>query len=157
MSHIAHPLEGAVDASMLGLRQIAFLLQDFEIGLGDGDRRIELVRGVRQELLEDCQSPSHWSSSDTRNEIGEKAQAKEQDRCKQKDDGQQKVEDAVADLPEKQRTALILCREGELSYEEIGAVLGTSLQATKSLIHRARETLKAKLKPYLETGTWERK
>jgi RNA polymerase sigma-70 factor (ECF subfamily) len=65
-----------------------------------------------------------------------------------------KVEEAVGDLPEKQRTALILCREGELSYEEIAAVLGTSLQATKSLIHRARETLRERLKPYLETGKW---
>lgn len=66
----------------------------------------------------------------------------------------QKVEEAVRDLPEKQRTALLLCREGELSYEEIAGVLGTSLQATKSIIHRARETLKARLKPYLGTGEW---
>ena len=65
-----------------------------------------------------------------------------------------KVDEALADLPEKQRTALSLCRDGELSYEEIADVLGTSLQATKSLIHRARETLKARLKPYLKTGQW---
>lgn len=65
-----------------------------------------------------------------------------------------KVQAALDDLPEKQRTALILCREGELSYEEIATVLDTSLQATKSLIHRARETLKARLKPYLRTGEW---
>ncbi len=67
-----------------------------------------------------------------------------------------KVEEALADLPEKQRTALLLCREGELSYEEIATVLGTSLQATKSLIHRAREVLKARLKPYLRSGDWSR-
>lgn len=66
----------------------------------------------------------------------------------------EKVDEALADLPEKQRTALALCREGELSYEEIADVLGTSLQATKSLIHRARETLKSRLKPYLQTGQW---
>jgi RNA polymerase sigma-70 factor (ECF subfamily) len=66
-----------------------------------------------------------------------------------------KVDEALRDLPEKQRTALLLCREGELGYEEIAAVLGTSLQATKSLIHRARETLKARLKPYLSTGAWD--
>lgn len=68
----------------------------------------------------------------------------------------EKVEEALADLPDKQRTALLLCREGELSYEEIAAVLGTSLQATKSLIHRAREILKARLKPYLRSGEWSR-
>ena len=66
-----------------------------------------------------------------------------------------KVDEALSNLPEKQRTALALCREGELSYDEIAEVLGTSLQATKSLIHRARETLKARLKPYLKSGDWE--
>lgn len=66
------------------------------------------------------------------------------------------VEEALATLPEKQRTALILCREGELSYEEIATVLQTSLQATKSLIHRARETLKGRIKPYLGSGEWHR-
>jgi RNA polymerase sigma-70 factor, ECF subfamily len=65
-----------------------------------------------------------------------------------------KVEAALAALPEKQRVALVLCREGELSYEEIAAVLGVTVPATKSLIHRARETLKARLKPYLRTGEW---
>jgi RNA polymerase sigma-70 factor, ECF subfamily len=68
---------------------------------------------------------------------------------------ERKVDEAVAALPETQRTALELCRQEELSYEEIAAVLGCSLSATKSLIHRARETLKAKLKPYLQTGVWE--
>jgi RNA polymerase sigma-70 factor (ECF subfamily) len=67
---------------------------------------------------------------------------------------QQKVEEAIAALPENQRTALLLCRQDELSYEEMAAVLGCSLSATKSLIHRARETLKARLKPYLQSGIW---
>jgi RNA polymerase sigma-70 factor (ECF subfamily) len=66
----------------------------------------------------------------------------------------QKVESALASLPEKQRTALLLCREGDVSYEAIAEVLGCSLSATKSLIHRARETLKEQLKPYLRTGVW---
>ena len=65
------------------------------------------------------------------------------------------IEAALRDLPEKQRSAIVLCREGELSYEEIAEVLGTSLQATKSLIHRGREVLKARLKPYLQSGAWD--
>jgi RNA polymerase sigma-70 factor, ECF subfamily len=69
----------------------------------------------------------------------------------------EKVDAALASLPESQRTALLLCRQEELSYEEIAAVLGCSLSATKSLIHRARETLKLRLKPYLLTGVWEEK
>ena len=65
-----------------------------------------------------------------------------------------KVEEAIADLPEKQRTALLMCRHEEFSYEEIARVVGCSLSATKSLIHRARETLKERLKPYLRSGAW---
>ena len=66
----------------------------------------------------------------------------------------QKIEEALAELPENQRTAILLCRQDELSYEEIAEVLDCSLSATKSLIHRGREYLKEKLKPYLQTGDW---
>lgn len=66
-----------------------------------------------------------------------------------------KIEEALTELPENQRTAILLCRQDELSYEEIAEVLDCSLSATKSLIHRGRETLKEKLKPYLQTGDWK--
>ena len=65
-----------------------------------------------------------------------------------------KIEEALAELPENQRTAILLCRQDELSYEEIAGILDCSLSATKSLIHRGRETLKEKLKRYLQTGEW---
>ena len=65
-----------------------------------------------------------------------------------------KIEEALAALPENQRTAILLCRQDELSYEEIAQILGCSLSATKSLIHRGRETLKERLKPYLKSGDW---
>jgi RNA polymerase sigma-70 factor, ECF subfamily len=65
-----------------------------------------------------------------------------------------KIEEALAALPENQRLAILLCRQDELSYEEISHILGCSLSATKSLIHRGRETLKQQLKPYLRTGAW---
>jgi RNA polymerase sigma-70 factor (ECF subfamily) len=68
---------------------------------------------------------------------------------------EQKVGQALAELPEIQRTAILMCQRDEMSYEEIAAVLGCSLSATKSLIHRGRETLKLKLKPYLRTGDWQ--
>jgi len=66
-----------------------------------------------------------------------------------------KIQQALDQLPEKQRLAVLLCRQDELAYEQIARVLGLSLSATKSLIHRARETLKLRLKPYLQTGAWE--
>ena len=71
-----------------------------------------------------------------------------------RDELETKVEEAIAELAEKQRTALWMCCHEEFSYEEIAQVIGCSLSATKSLIHRARETLKEKLKPYLRSGAW---
>jgi RNA polymerase sigma-70 factor (ECF subfamily) len=68
---------------------------------------------------------------------------------------EQKIDLALAELPETQRTAILLCRGDELSYEDIAEVIGCSLSATKSLIHRGRETLKQKLKPYLRSGEWK--
>jgi len=65
-----------------------------------------------------------------------------------------KIEEALNELPENQRSAILLCRQDDLSYEQIAKILQTSLSATKSLIHRGRETLKEKLKPYLKSGDW---
>src|SRR5579871_6876709 len=62
---------------------------------------------------------------------------------------EQKVAQALATLPEVQRTAIVLCQRDEMSYDDIAQVLGCSVSATKSLIHRGRETLKQILKPYL--------
>lgn len=65
-------------------------------------------------------------------------------------DAVQLVRDAIAALPEQQRMALILARYEDMPYAEIAAVLGSSEKAIKSLIHRARETLRARLSPLLE-------
>ena len=62
---------------------------------------------------------------------------------------QSKIQEAIQSLPENQRTAITLLRYEEMSYEGIAAVLHCSVSATKSLIHRARETLKERLHAYL--------
>jgi RNA polymerase sigma-70 factor (ECF subfamily) len=59
------------------------------------------------------------------------------------------VNDAILALPEQQRLAMVLRRYDEFSYEEIAEVLQTSVSATKSLLFRARETLRASLRVYL--------
>ena len=64
----------------------------------------------------------------------------------------QQIDQALTDLPENQRSAILLCRQEDLSYEDIAEALGCSVSATKSLIHRGRETLKERLKAYLRTG-----
>ena len=53
---------------------------------------------------------------------------------------------AMAELAPRQRAALLLRAEEGLGYEEIGAALGASVASVKSLLHRARGELLAKLK-----------
>ncbi len=60
------------------------------------------------------------------------------------------VDAAIGSLPETQRMAVILRRYEQLSYEEIAAVLELSVPAVKSLLFRARTTLREILSGYLE-------
>ena len=59
------------------------------------------------------------------------------------------VDAAIAALPEAQRLAIILRRFEEMPYEEIAVVLKTSVPAVKSLLFRAREDLRGRLKSFL--------
>ncbi|MDF1814722.1 MAG: sigma-70 family RNA polymerase sigma factor [Verrucomicrobiales bacterium] len=60
------------------------------------------------------------------------------------------IDKAVADLPEKQRMAVVLRRYEEMPYEEIGKVLDITVPAVKSLLFRARSQLKESLRQYME-------
>lgn len=61
------------------------------------------------------------------------------------------VDKAIADLPEKQRLAVILRRYEGMPYDEIGRVLELSVSAVKSQLFRARNTLRDSLQEYLES------
>ena len=63
---------------------------------------------------------------------------------------QRKVDEAIASLPETQRMAVVLRRYEQLSYEEIAVVLELSVSAVKSLLFRARTSLREALSDYLE-------
>lgn len=52
------------------------------------------------------------------------------------------VEEALAALPERQRAAILLCHEQGLSNPEIAEVLKTTVEATESLLSRARRRLR---------------
>lgn len=56
---------------------------------------------------------------------------------------------AVSGLPENQRVALLLHKYEGFSYLDISRVMGCSVSAVESLIHRARRGLKKQLTPYL--------
>jgi RNA polymerase sigma-70 factor (ECF subfamily) len=62
------------------------------------------------------------------------------------------VRAAIARLPEKQRMALILAKYHDTPYTEIADILGSSEKAIKSLVHRARESLREWLAPFLRQG-----
>ena len=55
------------------------------------------------------------------------------------------VRQAVAALPEKQRTAVLMHKYEEMDYSQIARVLGCSESAVKSLLFRAYTTLRARL------------
>ncbi|MBN8457969.1 MAG: sigma-70 family RNA polymerase sigma factor [Verrucomicrobia bacterium] len=63
---------------------------------------------------------------------------------------QQAVDKAIAALPEVQRMAVVLRRYEQMPYEEIAEVLKLSLPAVKSLLFRARTTLREALRDYLD-------
>ncbi|MEI6604724.1 MAG: sigma-70 family RNA polymerase sigma factor [Verrucomicrobiota bacterium] len=60
------------------------------------------------------------------------------------------VDGAIAALPEAQRMAVVLRRYEQMPYEEIAGVLKLSVSAVKSLLFRARGTLRESLSSYLD-------
>jgi RNA polymerase sigma-70 factor (ECF subfamily) len=61
----------------------------------------------------------------------------------------QAIEQAIMQLPESQRMALVLRRYEQLSYEQIAEVLDLSVPAVKSVLFRARTELRSRLSKYL--------
>jgi RNA polymerase sigma-70 factor, ECF subfamily len=62
---------------------------------------------------------------------------------------QRAIEEAIIQLPESQRMALVLRRYEQLSYEQIAEVLDLSVPAVKSVLFRARTELRTRLSKYL--------
>ncbi|MFS0871276.1 RNA polymerase sigma factor [Paenibacillus xylanilyticus] len=65
------------------------------------------------------------------------------------------VRDAINNLPEKQRSAIILREYDQLDYQEIANILGQSVSSVKSLLFRARSSVKTQLEPYFFEPVYE--
>lgn len=65
----------------------------------------------------------------------------------------QVVREALEELGDDQRMAVLLNKFEEMSYAEIAEVMGRSEPAIKSLLARARTNLREQLEPYLLAGT----
>ena len=59
------------------------------------------------------------------------------------------IKQHVMNLPERQRMAVLMHKYQEMDYKQIGAVLKLSESATKSLLFRAYQTLREKLKEFV--------
>ncbi len=81
----------------------------------------------------DAGSESFLSSLASPNDDAEQAYSKQVEF--------QKVNAAIGKLPERQRTALLLKAQEELSYEQIAVVMGATASSVESLIFRARRKL----------------
>lgn len=62
---------------------------------------------------------------------------------------QRVLEQAIAALPERQRSAINLCFDAGLSNQEAADAMGVNLKALQSLIMRAKAKLKERMKNYL--------
>ena len=60
------------------------------------------------------------------------------------------IYDAIADLPEDLRTAIMLREMDGMSYEEIATTMECPIGTVRSRIFRAREAIDEKLKPLLD-------
>jgi RNA polymerase sigma factor (sigma-70 family) len=65
------------------------------------------------------------------------------------------VRDAINSLPEKQRSALILREYDQMDYQEIANILGQTVSSVKSLLFRARASVKLQLDPYFSEPIFE--
>lgn len=61
------------------------------------------------------------------------------------------VRNAIEALPPLQREALVLFEYEELPLAEIAAVVGADVGTVKARLHRARQSLKRRLAPYLKS------
>jgi RNA polymerase sigma-70 factor (ECF subfamily) len=60
------------------------------------------------------------------------------------------IENAIADLPEKYRIVLLLRDIEQLPQDEISSILGISVGAVKSRLHRARLFVRDKISDYFQ-------
>lgn len=67
-----------------------------------------------------------------------------------KNERAQKVREAINNLPEKQRSAVILREYEQLDYKEIASILDSTVSSVKSLLFRARTGIKSQLESYVD-------
>ena len=108
-----------------------------------------LFRITRNLVFNELRRKRHFA--DQAEEIPEPTERgdKEPDRVLMGEELQLAIQDAINQLPDSQRMAIILRRYEEMAYEEIAKVMGTTVPAVKSILFRARAELRERLAKYL--------
>lgn len=102
------------------------------------DRRIE--RGL-EAPIEEMDSGSREAVANQRRNVEQEMIERERVR---------RIREAVWALPEKQRAAVILHKYHDMDYIQISKILGCSTSALRSLLFRAYESLRERLRPLVE-------
>lgn len=71
------------------------------------------------------------------------------------DEMRQRLREALLELPDNYRTVIVLRDIEGLTYEEIARVTDSTLEAIKSRLFRARQTLRRVLEPYMTSAEME--
>src|SRR6266478_1173247 len=108
-----------------------------------------LFRITRNLVFNELRRKRHFV--DHTEEVAEPAERveKEPDRVLLEGELQKAIQEAINQLPESQRMAIILRRYEDMSYEDIAKVMETTVPAVKSILFRARAELREKLAKYL--------
>ena len=108
-----------------------------------------LFRITRNLVFNELRRKRHFV--DQADEMPEPAESRDQEPDKVLMEGelQSAIQNAIDQLPESQRLAIILRRYEGMAYEEIAAVMGTTVPAVKSILFRARAELRELLEKYL--------
>ncbi len=108
------------------------------------------INNARDTKLERASSNVYLDQADeetgTRPDVADLRPLAEQDMLR--DERMRRIREHVTALPERQRMAVLMHKYQDMDYKQIGAVLKLSESATKSLLFRAYQTLRDRLKEF---------
>ena len=105
------------------------------------------ARDTRQERMADAVSLDQPDDDGNVLDVAGRDATAEQDMVKR--EWLAAIRQHVMDLPERQRTAVLMHKYQDMDYKQIAEVLKLSESATKSLLFRAYESLREKLKAFV--------
>ena len=90
-----------------------------------------------------------WESANVHSRMPDNTNCDTPDRLLEQKEKSEAIRSIIDSLPASQRKAVILKRFEGLSYAEIADVMNTSVSAVESLLFRAKQTLRKRLKAFI--------